>query len=189
MKKEVNDILLLGLLFFSIFFTLFVFAFTSSPGNHNFSNGINHGDRWCVQVTKVDGTKLPAYCGQNTYTNAGMNATRDLLGAGSGSAGFKYIALGNGTAPSVTDTSLNSEITSGQNSGLARALGTYTPLNQNGNWTISSTFTSSINAQVVNTTALFNASSGGAELAGFSFTSATLQTNDQITVNISIWTS
>jgi hypothetical protein len=189
MKKEVSTFLVIGVLFLSIFSILFVFSFTSPSPNVNLGTGINHGDRWCVQVTKADGTKLPMYCGQNTYTTAGQNATRDLLGDGSAGPGFKYIALGNGTAPASTDTSLNSEITSGQNSGLARALGTYTSLPAPGNWTISNTFTSSQNSQVVNTTALFNDSSSGFELAGFSFTSATLQTNDQITINATIWTA
>lgn len=184
MKRKVNYLPILASAFL-VLSAIFIVSMANNP-SFNSALGIHHGDIWCSQITKADGTILPAECGLNTYTNAGMNATRDLLGSGIGTAGFKYIALGNLTVPDATSTTLAGEYTTG---GLQRALGTYFSLPQNGNWTISKTFTSTADALLVNTTGLFNASSGGSMLAGFSFTSATLQTNDQITINSTIWSS
>lgn len=185
-KKKSVVIPLLAILSVAFIFA-FVFAFNpQTPISENQVQGITHGDKWCAQIIRADGTVEAPYCAENTYTNAGKNATRDLLGGGSGTAAFDYIALGNTTSPTATDTTLGGEYAAG---GLTRAQGTYYSLTQAGNWTISKTFTATADNLLVNTTALFNASSSGVMLAGFSFTDATLQTNDQITINATIWSA
>jgi len=185
MKNKVNFLLPILLLVSLLVFVISISI--NSPTSFNSSQGIHHGDIWSTQVYRnATGTWEAPYYGYNTYTDAGKNATRDLLGYGNAGAGFKYVGLGNTTAPSSSSTTLASEYSSGT---LTRALGTYYALSQVGNWTISNTFTADADNQVVNTTALFNASSSGVLLAGFSFTSATLQTNDQITINATIWAS
>jgi hypothetical protein len=127
-------------------------------------------------------------CKHNVITNAGKNATRDRLGTPGSLNAFQYLALGNGTAPTATDTSLNSEIT---NCGLARALSTVYVLTTTGNWTLSKTWTFTCSTAVpVNTTAIFNDTASGIMFAGTSFTTATLSTSgDQLTINYTIWIS
>lgn len=187
MEKESKRTILLSSLLLATLLGVFVFA--NSLGISNVaspSQGIVHGDEWCAQITRADGTIEAPFCGKNTYTNAGKNATRDYIGAGSGGAAFDYIALGNASAPTATDTTLGNEYTDG---GLSRAQGTYYSLATNGNWTIGYTFTATADNLLVNTTGIFNASSSGVMFAGFSFADATLQTNDQITINATIWSA
>jgi len=125
----------------------------------------------------------------NVLTNAGAEAIEDILGQNTAFGAFNYIGLCNATAgcttPSVTDTTIDNEYTT---AGLTRAVGTYYD-NANGNWTISKTFTATADSLETNVTGLYNQATGGTLLATNSFTLATLQTNDQLTVNITITAS
>ena len=126
---------------------------------------------------------VPIGCNHNILTNAGKDHIKYLLGVGLNSPAI-YLALGNTTAPTETDTSLPGEITG---CGLDRAQGTYYS-NGVGNWTISHTWTSSCTI-TVNTTGLYNATSGGTFFSGTSFSSVDLQADDQLTINYTIWVS
>jgi len=137
----------------------------------------------CKKVIRADGTVEDLGCDHNVITNVGLDHIKYLLGTGITSEACKYIALGNGTAPTSTSTSLDAEITV---CGLTRTAGSYTS-NGVGNWTISNTWTSTCDGIAVNTTALFNATSAGTMFAGDSFTTSTLNTNDQIQVSWTIW--
>lgn len=131
--------------------------------------------------------ELIAPCTHNTMTNAGLNWTRDLIGAQAASGNMSIIAVGNGTTAESVE-SLNSEIT---DCGLTRAVASYS-VNQtaSGSWFVSKEFTSSCNNEVVNTTALFNATSGGTMFAGKNFdASVTLQNGDKLNVTWKIWVS
>jgi hypothetical protein len=137
--------------------------------------------------------QLTGPCTHNTMMNASLNATRDCLGkAGACSAvAFDYIAVGNSsTAEDATLAALVGEVTF---SGLARAEGTYGLIPQSiGNWSISKEFTVGAGATnlIVNTTALFNASSTGTMFAGKNFAaSVTLQGGDKLNVTWYIWVS
>ena len=161
-------------------------ALQSSPSSISDAD-LSYHSRVCVMKTfAADGHSEIIQCDHNVLTNAGKNLTRDCLGIG-GAAGCgtsaQYIAIENGTAPGATDTTLNLELSI---CGFTRAAGTYAlyPATA-GNWSQAKTFTSTCDAVTVNTTGLFNASSSGVEFAGNTFTSTTLQTNDQLTVN---WT-
>jgi len=123
-------------------------------------------------------------CQSNLLTNDGKDYIRELLGAGSADGAAKYIAVGNGTNTSLTDSTLDAEITT---CGLARTTGTYTASGGNGNWTLSKTFDSTCVLSVVNTTALFNASSGGTLFSGTNFTSASLQSGDQLAITWNVY--
>jgi hypothetical protein len=126
------------------------------------------------------------YCTHNMMMNAGLNWTRDLIGNASAAGPMAVIALGNGsTAETNTLTSLPSNITE---CGLQNATGAYAIVGT-GNWSISKTFTSSCNNEIVNTTALFNSSSSpNAMFAGKNFSSSvTLQSGDQLSVTWYIW--
>jgi hypothetical protein len=124
-------------------------------------------------------------CTPNIVTNAGLNHLKEFLGQGNaGSVNASIITVGNGTAPVAASTTLNNEIT---DCGFSRQGATYTSIGT-GNWSLTKTWTDvSCNGLVVNTTALFNASTSGTMFAGNSFTSVTLQSNDQLNVTWTIW--
>jgi len=147
---------------------------------------MHSGSSVCAQITRADGTTEDLGCRENVWTNTGKNWTRDCIGQFiCGATAFKYLALGNTTAPAAASTTLAGEIA---DCGLARASGTYITEGASvGNWTIYYTWTSTCNNEVVNTTAVFNATSAGTMLAGTTITSATLQSSDQLQVNYTKW--
>jgi len=132
---------------------------------------------------------LTAPCTHNAMMNAGLNWTRDLIGNAGAAGAMKYIAVGNGTNGEVTtQTTLNAEIA---DTGLQRAAGTYAVVGL-GNWSISHVFTAGAGASslIVNTTGLFNDTSGGTMFAGKNFAnSVTLQAGDQLNVTWYVWVS
>lgn len=176
-------------LFFAIPLLLaFVFAFSVVNFNTPIEDNplsIKYNSNVCVYKNN----ELLGECYSNLVTTAGLNAIKDGLGQGSLPAAYDYVALCNATAgctdPAAGDTALDNEYAAG---GLSRAQGTYSS-NGNGNWTISKTFTATADSLVTNMTGLFNASSSGTMLAENNFTSVTLQTNDQLTINWTIWVS
>jgi len=122
------------------------------------------------------------YEGSNLLTDAGANALKELIGNGVGtSAGWKYIAVGNGSAPTTGSTTLNSEIAS---AGLTRASATYTSLGT-GSWKLEKIFSVTGTINSINATAMFNASSTGNMIAGDTFTNTNVINGD--TLNIT-WT-
>jgi len=118
----------------------------------------------------------------NFFSSMGQNAVKDFLGGGGGSmATFRTIALGN-------DSYIAALVQNYTDSGLDPKAGTYWSYpGVNGNWSISYTFTSSVNNKDVNATGLFNATTG-TYFAGNNFTKVTLQNGDSIAVtwNISV---
>lgn len=150
---------------------------------------INYHSDVCKVITRADGTVEPMECSHNLLTNAGKNAIRSALTSSDGIA-FNYIALcnatasGSCTAADAGDTALDNEFAAG---GLERAAGTLLSLPAAGNWSYSKTFTATADNMVTNSTGIFNGSSGQTLLAENTFTTSTLQTNDQITINWSIW--
>lgn len=133
-------------------------------------------------------------CSENTFTNLGKNLTMNMLFENVG-APPDYIALGNGSATTASTTDLDSELVVGDCSGLQRAQATTNqPVSSpesDGNWTLARTFTSGCtHQQLVNTTALYNATAGATDqiFAGNTFTSGvTLSQNDQVTVTWYVW--
>jgi len=114
---------------------------------------------FCAEFKSANSDKwIDLGCKHNVITNAGLDDIENVL-AGK----YKYIALGNGTAPTQSSTSLDNEQT---DCGLARQEGTYYDLGV-GNWEINTTFTYTCDTtRIVNTTAAFNATSGGIMFAG-----------------------
>jgi len=126
-------------------------------------------------------------CSHNVFTNAGKSLVMDYLFNNSVAPGnwVKYIAVGNGTVPAVGDTTLNSEI---PDCGFSRAIATSVSTNAtSGVRFVGVVFTMSgcSGTRIVNTTGLFNQTSGGTLFAGNSFTDASLQNNDQLNIT---WT-
>lgn len=161
--------------------------------------------KFCTQVTRADGTIEPSDCkdadlsiqGENALLtdylikdvlfNTGANATRDALGQGTTAGPFTNITLCNASAGCGTPLADASETWNAiTDCGLANIEGTYTTVTTSaGNWSISHQFTASCDDVVTNVTRLQNVS--GTNFAGSNFTSVTLQTNDQLTINWSIW--
>lgn len=120
--------------------------------------------------------------GHNLVTDAGLNHLKAFLGVGSaGSANSTFIAVGNGSAPVAASTTLNSEIAE---SGFERAVSTYTSTGT-GAWKLEKIYTATGTVNSINSTALFNATSGGTMFAGNTFSSANFIANDILNVT---WT-
>jgi len=132
---------------------------------------------FCTEFKPVNGEWINLGCKKNVITTAGLNFVELLMGVGANSP-VKYLALGNGSAPTIASTTLDSEQTA---DGLTRATGTYYDLG-NGWWEVNTTFTyTGSTSRVVNTTANFNATSSGTMYAGGTITTVTFTTNgDQL---------
>jgi len=153
-----------------------------SPTSVPQESGIDYAGTTCWKIVRADGTVEPLGCNKNVLTNAGKNAIENALANGTVSE-WKYIALGNSSTPTAGDTTLAGEI---GDCGFARAEATYGHTGD-GNWTYEHQFTSTCDNIKVNTSAMFNDPSAGTMLCGNSFTSATLQTDDTLTVTWYIW--
>ena len=121
----------------------------------------------------------PLGCSHNTLTNAGKNMFRDV--STNTAHNVVYLALGNTTGPSASDTSLPGELT---NCGLAKASGTYTA-NSDGNWTISHTWTSTCSV-TVNTTGLYDGSAGNLFAGGVLSSNAVMESDDNLTIQYTV---
>jgi len=170
----------LGALALLVLAALAIPAEESTPGTAHF--GIRG------QITKAiydeNGNLISLETKPNVITNAGLDHIKYLVGQGLSSDAVIYIALGNGTSPTATSTTLDNEWTT---CGLSRTAGTFYS-NGVGNWTISASWTSTCDGAAVNTTAIFNATSGGTMFAGDTFSSTdTLNKNYQLVLNWTFW--
>lgn len=155
---------------------------------------IGYNSAVCKEVIRVDGTREDLGCKRNLFTNYGKNITRDALGLGS-LASVAAIGVSNvtGITQAATDVSLGGEYGANPPAacGIGRAAGSYSMVStSHGNWSISKVFTvsgSGCDSLPVNGTGLYNATSGNNLFAETTFTTATLQINDQINVTWYIW--
>jgi len=120
-------------------------------------------------------------CKHNTVTTAGLNMVASALAYGEAMV-ITNLTLGNGTTPIAAHTALDSLWITG---GLEGATGTVNS-NGNGNWSVAHTWTSTGDTQLVNITGLYNATNN-ILFAGTSFTATTLQTDDQLKVNYTLY--
>ena len=142
-----------------------------------------HGERLTV-VLDDKGREVSRHLDSNLITTVGLNHIKYLVGEGQGTNAMKYIALGNGTDPEAGSTELSGEWAS---CGLSRATGNYYS-NGDGNWTISASFTANEDGCKVNTTAVFNDTSGAMMFAGDTYSSTdTLNTNYVLQQNWTFW--
>ena len=146
-------------------------------------------------------------CVHNVFTNRGMNATRDFLFHGA-TGTYNVISVGIVNASqTVVDECLSNQTGAGAYcrdwtaNGLTQAVGTVKDIVSGGgvdfgNVSITKTFTcTDCTDTVINGTGLYNTTTTGISsvngqmmFAEANFTSATLQTNDQINVTWFIWT-
>ena len=125
-------------------------------------------------------------CKHNVLFDSGKDLIKTILGDSGSGGPVKTIALCNASAGCAEPTAAGTETYNEFSScGLAPATGTYSS-NGVGNWSIQKTFTATCDDLVTNVTRIGN---GTTYFAGASFTSVTLQTNDQLTVTWTIWVS
>lgn len=189
MKKQVFFIgAALSVLLVSTFLMMYSFGPQASIFEGTI-DALNYDSSVCTYVTRADGTVESLGCSHNLLTDAGKNAIRAAMTTSDGVA-FQYIGLCNATAgcnaTNAADSTLYNEFPAGA-TGLNRTNAATYLKTTTGNWSYSRTFTAGADNMVTNKTGIFNAASGGTMLAVNTFTTATLQTNDQITVNWSIW--
>lgn len=162
----------------SILTVLALLSVSEIPLNDEVNANLQAKQFFCVEFKPAGSDNwINLGCRKNVITNAGLNLVELMMGVGANSP-VKYLALGNGSAPTATSTSLDNEQT---DCGLARTAGTYYDLGD-GWWEINTTFTYTCsNSRVVNTTANFNASSGGTMYAGGAIPTVTFSTSgDQL---------
>jgi hypothetical protein len=155
-----------------------------------FSNGdgveVGQGLKWktnvCAEVIRANGEVESLGCKHNVLTDTGkLYAEQALTGT---ATNISNLALGNTTAPVAGDTQLAGIIVG---CGLLNASSDYqNNIAAGGNWSIYHTWTSTCDAITVNTTGLYKVGANMLMFAGTTFTSTTLQTNDQIKVNYTI---
>lgn len=173
---------------------ILLFTVASSIMNNNslpsstVSDGIQYHSNVCTYVTRADGTVEPNGCSHNTLYNNGKEMIEGYLGAGQSGA-ILNISLCNatGTPGCATPVAAMTEAFNNfTNCGLNAQNGVYGSLGT-GNWSVAKTFTATCDNVLTNSTRLMN--STGSPFAGNTFTLVTLQTNDQLTINWTIWVS
>ena len=187
-KKHLFLLPLLAVLLVGVF--AFGFSMNNSPSN-TIGEVIGYHSMVCRQVTRADGTVEPSECQHNTLYETGMDIIRTYLGD-TGGAGDEVDQIELGNASSVgagTPVVGKTEgYTAHAGCGLSIATGTYTALAEDGNWTIDNEFTNTCAAaQLTNVTRLTN--TGGDDFAGVAFTLVTLQLNDKLSINWTVWST
>ena len=117
---------------------------------------------------------------ENTITNNGKNQIASAIGGVSGSSQITYAALGTGTAPAATDTSLNGEITDASNARMAVTPTTIATGTVQFAFTLNSGIYTA--AKTIQNVGLFQTSttSAGTLYAGNTYATSQLQTNRSV---------
>lgn len=145
-------------------------------------SGIDYMSSWCV-VHERGGEVLSSSCDHNLLYTTGRNAIRDVIGNDDTSAPINIIGLCNVTAGCGDPVADGSDsFTNFSGCGLENAAGSFS-VNQNGNWSLVNTFTSTCSV-TTNKTVLFD--QGGVRFAGLTFSQVDLEASDTITINITL---
>lgn len=197
MRKKIIPIPMIAILGMVFLVGIGISSTGSTPeiqDNFFMGDGLTKGEMICPTIIRANGDIEEYPCTHNVFTNDGKNWIRNCLGqadcGGATATAFDYMAVGNGSAPGAGSSTLDDEITvCGFYNGANRYQGTYNTVGT-GNWSLTYIWTSTCNDQVVNTTALFNATTSGIMLAAGTLSSeVTLQNNDQLNVTYTTWMS
>lgn len=158
----------------------------NSVSSNNVGDSIGYHSSVCKQVTRADGAVEPVECSSNVLYDTGGELIEAAMGNEATADAADNITLCNATAGCGTPVVGSGEdYTEYTSCGLEPVTGTYTSLGTNANWTISHEFTASCDDLLTNVTHLHNGA--GDEFAGNSFTLVTLQTDDKLTLNWTVW--
>ena len=156
-----------------------------SVGTSEASDSLEYGSLVCPSVMRAGSDEWIDYdCVENTVTTNGKNYVKTSMGEGTVNK-IDVLALGNTTAPAAGETAIPGLWAS---CGLTKATAAYNT-NGDGNWSQAYTWTSSCDGAVVNTTALYKDATVEGMFAGTTFTATTLQDQDQLKVNYTLWVS
>lgn len=138
----------------------------------------------CVTAI-VSGEKVDLGCKHNIITTGGKNMIRDSA-MGVNWNKLNRLAIANNTvAQGASDTSLQ-----GIYSTCDLGIQSVTPLLiGTGNWSVNYTWTSSCDSTYVNATGIYNETTATALFAETTFTTVTLNTNDQLQIIYYTWVS
>lgn len=193
MEKTNRSIMLAAPAAVVAFMLAFAVPGTALLGTQSTTDSVGPHGYVTVSVIR-DGQEVYHHEDHNLITNAGKDFISAQIGSTSpGGNGANFIALSTtAVTPAAGDTALAGEITTG---GLSRGTaGTYAHTNGQSTFTVSKTFTASATHTNVQSAGLFTAAVTGTPGAGGddgtmmaenTFTSVTLQNNDQLTIT---WT-
>ncbi len=194
-NKKVFFILPLFAFILASTFLLSSFSFVTVEESNLGSSKIGYGSNVCTSVLRADGTYENLGCSKNLAYDIGLDNARDCLGSTACPGPFNTIELCNSTSGDLetsncgapqADNNEGFDAYIDDGCGLSSLNGTYdAQANSAGNWTVFAVFTSLCDDQRTNATRISNAT--GSLLAGNTFTSTTLQTDDQLTVNWTIF--
>jgi len=120
----------------------------------------------------------------NLITNRGKDMIKETIGGATINNTNRFIAIANNTvAQSASDTNLQGQYST---CSLAGKIGDYASRGT-GNWSVSGVWTSSCDNVYVNATGTYNTTSSGNLFQETTFTTVTLQTNDQLNVTYYTW--
>lgn len=169
-------------------------AFSGTPaydGGIGSSESVEYTGDVYIRHTDAEGNILFEERGHNVLYNTGKEAIEDYLAdGGGGSDAFDWIELCNASSATgcgVPAADKSEAYLALAECGLSEVAGTVGDNSGtvNGNWSIWYEFTSTCDNVKVNVTRLRNAD--GDDLAGNSFTLATLQNGDKLLVNWTVW--
>jgi len=173
---------------FAVLFVCSVFGVASLMNNSNEKNNVGDSITYHSNVCIYKNGEL-VDCNHNLLYDTGKNLIRTYLGDTGGSGDeVDQMELCNSTAGCGDPQADASEsYTAYTSCGLSQTTGDYNALAQDGNWTISATFTSTCDNLETNMTRLKN--TAGTKFTGVRFTDVTLQTGDTLLINWTIWVS
>ena len=194
-----NKIYLFLIPLFAIILIVGVFAFSLQNSNsvpNNVEDSIGYKSNVQIFTTgDFEGRETPLgeleFVGEssNVLYHTGREGIEALIGGAGGADAFDWIEMCNATATGagcgvpIADSS--EAYVAFADCGLSKIAGDYDTLAGNGNWTISTTFTSTCDDVLTNATHLLNDADD--ELAGNEFTLVSLQTSDTLLINWSVW--
>jgi len=193
--KKANKYSMFGIIGLLAVFTILSVGMinTNVPtSSSNADASINYHSNVCKYVTRANGEVEEIGCNSNVLFDTGAELIEQYMGAGSGGGdAADWIGLCNATAGCGTPTAGAAEAYNVLDAGCLDAatnpvVGTYAS-NGNGNWSVSKTFTATCDNLETNVTRLYTDDDD--EFAGNSFSLVTLQTDDQLTINWTIWVS
>jgi hypothetical protein len=150
--------------------------------NRKDSDGISFSNFFCTEIKRANGEIAYSKCDHNMQVTQGKTIVRDLLLGNGGN--LKIMGFGNGSAPVAGDVALNNEIPTV--CGFSRAAGTVVYTNTTA-YTVQRVITSTCDNQVVNTTGLYNTTTGNFLAFGGVITSPpTLMSGDTLTQNYTV---
>lgn len=152
------------------------------PGQDVFQEGMKIKGFYRVQITEDDEIVGDSGWHENLVTNLGFNQFLvSLLGGIAGSKQLASVALGTGTAPGATDTTLNGELGENVRAAITAATSSSSKTLRN-----TATFASGANfvtaTRNISNVGLFASGAGGTLFAGNTYASSAVATNQNVNV-------